>query len=168
MLTTVPPAVEPVFGEIEVTLGATYVNAPDAVTVFPPVVTTTSTAPAACGGVVPTIAELLTARTVAAAPPNVTVVVPLELKFEPLIVKSVPPDVEPVLGETPVMLGCVTAFTVIRPNMLECPVPQDGCVQTHAKVPGVVAVNVIVWVSPRPTSTPPSMYVSMRIPWPMP
>src|SRR5260370_37888941 len=131
MLTTVPPAVDPVLGVIEVTLGAAYVNAAVAVAVCPPVVTTTSTVPAACAGVVPVIAELFTTRTVAALPPNVTVVVPLVLKFEPLIVNAVPPVVEPLFGVTLLMLGAVTALTISWPNMLEWPLPQLLCVQTQ-------------------------------------
>jgi hypothetical protein len=64
-------------------------------------VTTTSTAPAACAGVVAVmVVELVTDTLVAAVPPNVTEVAPV--KCVPVMVTAVPPLVEPVLGETEV------------------------------------------------------------------
>src|SRR6266851_2786080 len=106
---------------MEATVGCVlrYVNAPVAVALWPPVLTTTSTAPTACAGVVAMIVLALPTLTfVAALPPNVTVVVPLVLKFEPLIVTAVPPLAGPLLGDTLPMLGVVTALTIRNPNIL--------------------------------------------------
>jgi hypothetical protein len=70
-------------------------------------VTVTVTAPAACAGVVAVIEVLLTTTTLlAAVPPNVTVA-PLA-KFVPVIVTAVPPDVDPVLGDTLLTVGGAT------------------------------------------------------------
>ena len=63
----------------------------------PGVVTTTSTAPAACAGVVAvTVVALTTARPVAATPPMVTEVAPV--KSVPVIVTAVPPALGPLVG----------------------------------------------------------------------
>jgi hypothetical protein len=68
-------------------------------------VTVTVTAPAACAGVVAVIEVPLTTTTlVAAVPPNVTVA-PLA-KFVPVIVTAVPPDVDPLFGDTLLTVGC--------------------------------------------------------------
>jgi hypothetical protein len=70
-------------------------------------VTVTVTAPAACAGVVAVIEVLLTTTTlVAAVPPNDTVA-PAE-KLVPVIVTAVPPEVEPLFGETLVTVGEAT------------------------------------------------------------
>ena len=65
--------------------------------------TTTSTAPAACAGVVAEIELLLTVTLVAATAPNVTDAPcwnPL-----PVMVTAVPPVVDPEFGETPEIVG---------------------------------------------------------------
>ena len=72
--------------------------------VFPFTVTATVTAPAVPAGVVAVMVVLLTACTLAAAlPPNVTV--EPEAKFAPVMVTGVPPDVAPLLGDTPLTVG---------------------------------------------------------------
>ena len=101
IVTAVPPAVDPLFGETLLTVGTTtYVNPlaklPPAAPGF---VTVTVTAPALPAGVVAVICVPLTTTTlVAAAPPNVTVAP--AAKFVPVIVTAVPPTVVPLLGET--------------------------------------------------------------------
>jgi hypothetical protein len=70
----------------------------------PGLVTVTVTAPAAPAGVVAVIDVLLTTVTpVAATPPKVTVAP--AAKLVPVMVMAVPPAVEPLLGDTPVMVG---------------------------------------------------------------
>ena len=66
--------------------------------------TTTSTAPAACAGVVAVRLVLLTKLTpVAAAPPKLTVAP--DTKLVPVMVTVVPPPVEPLPGATVVTAG---------------------------------------------------------------
>ena len=73
----------------------------------PLTVTVTVTAPPLPAGVMAVIVVLLTTFTlVAAALPKVTVAP--ATKFAPLIVTSVPPAVDPLLGETPVTVGGTT------------------------------------------------------------
>ncbi len=63
----------------------------------PGVVTATSTAPAACAGVVAVMVVALTTVTlVAGTPPNVTAVAPVRLV--PVMVTLVPPTVVPLVG----------------------------------------------------------------------
>jgi hypothetical protein len=70
----------------------------------PGVVTTTSTALAACAGVVTVIVvELVTDTLVPAVPPNVTEVAPV--KFVPVMVTEVPPAAGPLFGDTEVTVG---------------------------------------------------------------
>jgi hypothetical protein len=70
-------------------------------------VTVTVTAPALPAGVVAVIVVLLTTVTfVAAALPKVTAAP--EAKFVPVIVTVVPPEVGPLLGDTPVTVGAAT------------------------------------------------------------
>ena len=68
-------------------------------------VTTTGTVPAACAGVVAIMVVLVTAVTVAAVPPNVTVA-PAR-KPVPAIVTGVPPTGVPLFGVTEVNAGAV-------------------------------------------------------------
>ena len=69
-------------------------------------VTVTSTVPAACGGVSAVMVVASTTTTlVASAPPTVTV--GPAVKFVPVIVISVPPDVGPVEGVTLSIVGVV-------------------------------------------------------------
>ena len=106
IVTAVPPATGPLFGLTFVTVGKTaYVNPLAKLPLCPFTVTVTVTAPAACAGVVAVIEVLLTTTTLlAAVPPNVTVA-PLA-KFVPVIVTAVPPAAGPLLGDTPVTVGC--------------------------------------------------------------
>jgi hypothetical protein len=73
----------------------------------PLTVTVTVTPPALPAGVVAVIVVLLTTTTfVAAVPPNVTPAP--ATKFVPVMVTAVPPAVVPLLGLTPVTVGCAT------------------------------------------------------------
>ena len=96
IVTVVPPRVDPELGATDaiVGIGATNVNPAVDVAEPPDVVTTTSTAPAACAGVVAvTCVAEPTVNEVAAVPPKVTDVV--LLRFVPVIVTAVPPAVGP-------------------------------------------------------------------------
>src|SRR3954469_171642 len=144
MVTNVPPDVGPLFGEMLpiVGEGSVYVNACDSVADWPSVfVTTTSTLPAACAGAVAVIDVAVAETFVAETPPNFTV--GLLRNPVPLIVTTVPPPMLPLVGRmlATVGAGFATAFTFIVPNMVLCPEPQSGRLQTNANVPGVVAVN---------------------------
>jgi hypothetical protein len=67
-------------------------------------VTVTLTAPIVWAGVVAVIVVLLTTVTpVAALPPTLTVAP--AVKFAPVMVTAVPPVIEPVLGDTPLIAG---------------------------------------------------------------
>jgi hypothetical protein len=73
----------------------------------PLTVTVTVTAPALPAGVVAVIVVALTTTTLAAAVlPNVTVAP--AAKFVPVIVTAVPPEVDPVFGETLLTVGGTT------------------------------------------------------------
>lgn len=98
--TTVPPVAGPEDCETLVMIGAERKEkASSLVAVPPPVVTETSTVPALRAGLTAVIEDdELTVTEAAALPPNVTVA-PL-LKFTPVIVTVVPPDVGPAAGET--------------------------------------------------------------------
>jgi hypothetical protein len=105
IVTEVPPAVGPVFGTTELTVGApAYVNwsAPLVGLVPPGVVTVTSTTPLPAGLVAAMCVGSVTLKE-AAVPPNVTAVAPV--KLVPVIVTGVPPEVDPVPGDTEDMVG---------------------------------------------------------------
>ena len=109
MVTLLPPAVDPLFGDALPTVGiTTYVNALVKLPLSEPrLVTVTVTVPALPAGVVAVIEVLLTTTTlVAAVLPNVTVAP--AAKFVPVIVTLVPPTVEPVFGDTFVTVGVAT------------------------------------------------------------
>jgi hypothetical protein len=109
IVTAVPPAIGPLFGEILLTVGTTtYVNPFVKLPLGTPgFVTVTVTAPTLPAGVVAVICVALTTTTfVAAVLPNVTVA-PVA-KFVPVIVTAVPPAVVPVFGETLVTVGGTT------------------------------------------------------------
>jgi hypothetical protein len=106
MVTAVPPATGPLFGDTLLTVGTTtYVNPFVKLPFCPPgFVTVTVTAPAPPAGVVAVIVVLFTKLTfVAAVPPNVTVA-PVA-KFVPVIVTAVPPAVVPLFGVTLLTVG---------------------------------------------------------------
>ena len=108
IVTAVPPVVDPLFGLTLVTVGgATYVYPPVRLPLCPLTVTVTVTAPALPAGVTAVIVVLFTTTTpVAAAPPIVTVAP--AAKFPPVIVTAVPPDVDPLFGDTLVTAGVTT------------------------------------------------------------
>ena len=108
MVMAVPPSVEPVAGlTLEMVAGATYKNALADVAVPPAFVTAIALAPAAPAGVMAVIeVALITTTLFAATPPTVTLVTPS--KFVPTIVNAVPPNVEPEVGLTEVIVGVVT------------------------------------------------------------
>src|SRR5579862_8717355 len=110
IVTLVPPAVGPVGGDTDVTVGrgVVYVYESDGpVALVPPApVTVTLTVPAPAGDV--TVIEVVepTTTSVPWAAPNVTVS-PV-LKPVPVIVTFVPPTVGPVGGDTDVTVGAET------------------------------------------------------------
>jgi hypothetical protein len=110
MVTDVPPALGPLFGVTDVTVGgggATYVKQTTHVPLWVSgFVTIAVTAPAACGVVVPVMLVALTVDTVNAAPPIETVA-PL-WKPAPAIVTPVPPRVVPLVGVIEVTVGAAT------------------------------------------------------------
>jgi hypothetical protein len=88
-------------------IGASYVNAPVAVTLPTGVVTITSFAPAVFAGVlkVTDVASLALIET-AADPPTVMPVMPL--KLVPVIVIGVPPDIGPDVKDNETIVGLAT------------------------------------------------------------
>jgi len=108
-VTEVPPAVGPLVGVTEVTVGAgaTYVKQPLHVPLWVSTfVTVTFTAPAACAAVAPVMLVALIVETVSAEPPKDTVAA--AWKPVPAIVTEVPPAVGPLVGVTPVTVGAAT------------------------------------------------------------
>jgi hypothetical protein len=108
MVMDVPPAVGPLAGETEATVGAaTYVNNEFAELVPPTVVTRMLTVPATCAGVVQ-VAEVAeaTLTDVQAVPPTDIPVAPVRLV--PVMVMVVAPVVGPLAGETEVTVGAAT------------------------------------------------------------
>ena len=105
IVTLLPPAVLPVAGLTLVTVGgATYVKSVFAAFTPPGVVTRMLAVPAGRDGVVQVIVvESTTTRFEADDPPKVTAVAPV--KFVPVIVTLVPPEVLPVAGLTLVTVG---------------------------------------------------------------
>ena len=110
IVTEVPPALAPVLGVTDVTVGgggATYVkqttHEPLCVSGF---VTMTVTAPAACAVVVPEMPVALRVDTVSADPPRETLA-PL-WKPVPAIVTAVPPSLVPLAGVIEVTVGAAT------------------------------------------------------------
>ena len=108
IVTAVPPAVVPLFGDTLLTVGiTTYVNPLVKLPLCPLTVTVTVTAPALPAGVVAVMVVLFTTTTfVAAAAPNVTVAP--AAKFVPVIVTAVPPAVVPLFGDTLLTVGGTT------------------------------------------------------------
>jgi hypothetical protein len=101
MVTTVPPAVPPEFGETLLTVGDEEPNVkpPASTALIPPgLVTATATEPAACAGVEALIWVEFTKETLDAGLPPKETVAPLK-KLEPVMVTTVPPAVPPEVGE---------------------------------------------------------------------
>jgi hypothetical protein len=107
-VTVVPPALGPLFGVTDVTVGAaTYVKHPVQVPLCASLlVTTTLTAPAACAVVVPVIEVGAIVDTVSDEPPKETVAP--AWKPLPLTVTDVPPAAFPLFGATDVTAGPAT------------------------------------------------------------
>src|SRR5438034_5217780 len=106
IVTAVPPALAPLFGVTELTVGAgpRYVKQAEQVPLCASgLVTVTVTAPTACAVVVPVMLVALIVATVRAAPPNETVA-PL-WKPVPLTVTADPPALAPLFGVTEVTVG---------------------------------------------------------------
>jgi hypothetical protein len=109
MVTDVPPAVGPLAGETDVTVGdPVYVNSSSTVVALvpPAVVTVTATVPEPTGLVAVICVELSTVNVVAAEAPKLTTVA--FVKSVPVIVTDVPPESGPPLGLTPVTVGAAT------------------------------------------------------------
>jgi len=107
IVTTVPPAVPPEFGETLLTVrdDVPNVNAPGSIALVPSgSVTATLTDPAACAGVMALSWVELTNETLDAELPPKETVAPLT-KLDPIIVTTVPPAVSPEFGETPLTVG---------------------------------------------------------------
>src|SRR5436190_1641213 len=107
MVTTVPPSVGPDAGDTVVMVGAveTYVNALASVPLCASgLVTVTLTAPAAWAGVVAVIEVALVITTLVAAAPPIVTVAPAT-KLVPVIVRTVPPSVDPTAGLTAMTVG---------------------------------------------------------------
>jgi hypothetical protein len=129
IVTEVPPPVFPELGLTDVMFGRTYVNAFKLATAVElGLVTTTSTLPGICGGVVTKIDVSLTDMTVAMIPPNVTFAP--EANPAPLIDMELPPMVVPELGLTDVIDG----RTYVNPFTLAPEVPL-GLVTTTFTLP---------------------------------
>jgi hypothetical protein len=147
MVTAVPPATTPLLGETLVTVGLTTYVKPFARLPLcePTLVTVTVTAPAVPAGVVAVILVLLTTTTlVAAALPNVTVA-PLA-KLVPVIVTAVPPEVDPLFGETLLTVGAATyVYPFVRLPL--CPLSVTVTVTAPADPAGVVAVMVVLFTT---------------------
>ena len=109
-VTDVPPAIAPVAGVTELTVGvgAMYMKQPVQVALCASAfVTTTFTAPAVCAEVVPLMLVPEIVETVRAEPPNDTVA-PAENPV-PAMVTEVPPAIGPLFGVTDVTDGAAAA-----------------------------------------------------------
>jgi len=145
IVTVVPPAVAPLLGATDVTVGggagATYVKQLEHVPVCASgFVTVTSTAPAACAVVEPVMVVALTVETVSAEPPNDTVAP--AWKLLPAIVTAVPPALAPLFGVTDVIAGAGGAPYVKQP--VHVPLCVSGLVTTTLTAPTACAVVVPV------------------------
>ena len=145
----------PVVGSTEAIVGgaaALKVKAEDSVSDWPSSrVTVTSTAPAACPGVLAAIVVALRAAALAAAvPPNETVVP--ALKLVPEIVSCVPPSDVPDATESVVMSGAGAAENVKAPVFVALPPPR--LVTTTSTCPAAWAgVFAVICVPSAETTT---------------
>jgi hypothetical protein len=129
-----PPLIFPRLGLIDAIVGvARYVKAPLFVAVPVGAVTTTSTVPTACEGVVTVSVVGFAADTEAALPPKVTLVLLAVPKFVPVIVTVFPPLVRPLVGCSEVMVGVARIVNVAEPLVAQ----RDARTVT---VPGLSAV----------------------------
>ena len=101
-------------------------------------VTATSTAPAACDGVVAVMLEALATFTeVAATPPKLTVAP--DTKFVPLMVTEVPPLLAPLLGDIEVIVGGSAPAVVNVKPPARVPAWPSGLVTMTSTVPAACA-----------------------------
>ena len=144
IVTVVPPAIGPDAGEtLDINGAATYVNAPELVTLPPEPVTITLTTPdEPLAGVTTVIDVALELKIeVPAVPPNVTEVVPV--KLVPEIVTVVPPATGPNTGDNEVIVG---ASTKVNPPLLVAVPPAP--VITTSTAPAVLAgVTTVIEVA---------------------
>jgi hypothetical protein len=116
MVTGVFPAVGPLVGAMEVTVGGcgadVYRKPPTRVEPWAPMTTDTSAAPADPAGVAAVIVAAFTTTTDVAATPRIFTVAGA-VNPDPVIVTGVPPAVAPVGGEIPETIGPGPA-TVLR------------------------------------------------------
>ena len=128
--------------------GTTYVNALGNDAVPPAVVTATLCAPAVPAGVTAVIEVALTTKTlVAGTPPTVTLLAPV--KFVPVIVKAVPPNVVPKVGAMLAMVGAGTTYVNALGNDAVPPAVVTATLCVPAVPAGVTAVNEV----PEPFTT---------------
>jgi hypothetical protein len=173
-VTLVPPAAGPAFGETLATVGAfTKLNWSDApVGLVPaPVVTVTSTVPAACAGddAVIDVAEF-TVNDAAAVPPKLTADAPVNPL--PVIATLVPPAVGPAFGFTFVTMG---PFAYVYWSPAPVALVPPGVVTVTSTVPaacaGAVAVidvslltvKVVAAVAPKLTALAPVKPVPVMV-----
>jgi len=172
IVTLVPPAVVPAFGETPVTVGVgtAYVKPLARLPLCPLSLTVTVTEPAEFAGVVAVIVVLLATVTfVAAAVPNVTVAP--ETKLVPVMVTLVPPTVVPVFGETPVTVGVGTAYVNPLARLPLWPFSLTVTLRAPAALAGVVAVIVVLLVTetfvagvvPKVTAAPATKFVPVIV-----
>lgn len=144
IVTVVAPAIGPVAGEILEIVGvATYVYAPELVTLPPAPVTITLTTPEEPLAGVNTVIDVALELTidVPAAPPKVTEVVPVRLV--PEIVTVVPPATGPNTGDNEVIVGAST--NVNAPELVAVP---PAPVITTFTAPAVLAgVSTVIEVA---------------------
>ena len=153
----VPPNVDPLDGETLDTVGAISTYSNELIASFVPlgVVTKTIAEPATLASVVAVIVvEFTTANSVTATPPIVTCVVPM--KFAPVIVIEVPPNVDPPDGETLDTVGAVSTYSN---KLFTSFVPLGVVTKTLAEpatLASVVAVIVVELTTVKlATETPP-------------
>ena len=119
-------------------------SAAEVADVPPAVVTLTSTVPVPAGEVAVIEVAELKVKLVAAVAPNVTAVAPV--KLVPVIVTLVPPEVDPLLGETEETTGAgdgvqLTVHVTVAPDVAVCvPLASVGADSTVSLVPLVLNV----------------------------
>ncbi len=150
IVTTVPPAIGPDVGLIEVTVGRTggaptKVNVSPAVTAEVPagVITVTSTAPATCAGDVTFIDVAETGvNAVPPMPPKLTTVAPVRLA--PVIVITVPPAIGPEVGDSDVTVGGAAVVTKVKKSPVATAEVPPGVVTFTSTPPAACAGEVAV------------------------
>ena len=145
-------------------------NAPLLVAVPPAVVTATLCAPAVPVGVTAVmLVALTTTILVAALPPTVTLVAPV--KFVPLMVIEVPPNVVPELGLTLVIVGNGTTYVntlfneIVPPGVVTetflAPAVEAGV--TAVILPGLTTTTLVAAMPPTITLVAPVKLVPVMV-----